>query len=74
MIIFLRRVVMRLLVITLVGWVIRMLIASSNPRAQRIGRGANRVVGGLFGLDEHGRRVRGGRAARLMGAGRRPLR
>jgi hypothetical protein len=35
-----------------VGFVIRKLMSSNDPRAQRIGQGANKLVGGAFGPDE----------------------
>jgi predicted lipid-binding transport protein (Tim44 family) len=39
----------------IIGFVIRKLMASNDPRAKRIGDGANKLVGGAFGQDEHAR-------------------
>jgi hypothetical protein len=54
---FFRRIIKQLLITTLIGFVIRKLMASSNPRAKQVGHQANRVVGGIVGLDETGHRA-----------------
>jgi hypothetical protein len=62
-----RRFFKQLVLTAIIGFVIRKLMASNDPRAQRIGDGANKLVGGAFGLDENARRLprrRGRRAAR----------
>lgn len=54
---FLRRIIKSLLVTALVGFVIRKAMSSDNPGVQRFGHQANRLIGGVIGLDETGRRV-----------------
>jgi hypothetical protein len=54
---FLRRIIKQIVLVTVIGFVIRKLMASSDPRAQKVGHQINRVVGGVFGLDERGHRV-----------------
>lgn len=71
--IFFRRIFKQLVLTALIGFVIRKLLQSENPRAKQIGTHANRLVGGVFGLDETGRRVRrrhraaGGAGSALVG-------
>jgi hypothetical protein len=55
--IFFRRIFKQLILTALIGFVIRKLLSSENPRAKQIGMQANRLVGGVFGLDETGHRV-----------------
>jgi hypothetical protein len=64
---FLRRLIGRLLFVALLGWLINKLRESDNPKAQKVGHTANRIVGGVFGTDvarrSMGRRARVGRSA-----------
>jgi hypothetical protein len=52
-----RRVLKQLFLTAFIGLVIRRLMSSTNPRAKQVGYQANRLLGGVFGLDETGRRV-----------------
>src|SRR5688572_9615475 len=64
---FVRRLFKQLLLTAVIGFVIRKAMASGNPRVKRVGHEANRLLGGVFGLDETGRRLprarRAGRSA-----------
>ena len=67
---FFRRIIKQLVLTAVIGFVIRKLMSSSNPKAQQVGHQVNRVVGGVFGLDERGNRVpRRRRAAMTKSAG-----
>ncbi len=59
---FLRKLIGRLLFVTILGYVIRKLRDSKDPRAQKVGNTANKVLGGAFGVNANGRgaRPRGG--------------
>ncbi len=61
--IFFRRIIKQLLLTALIGFVIRKLMASQNPRAKQVGTQANRLIGGGVGLDEAGRRAKRSRRA-----------
>ena len=50
-----RRFFKQIALTAIIGFVIRKLMASNDPRAKRIGDGANKLVGGAFGLDENAR-------------------
>jgi len=51
---FLRRLIGRLLFVAVLGWLINKLRDSDNPRAQKVGHTANRVLGGAFGTNANG--------------------
>ena len=51
---FLRKLIGRLLFVTVLGYVIRKLRESKNPRAQKVGHTANKVMGGAFGVTANG--------------------
>jgi hypothetical protein len=58
-----RRLIKQVLVAFAVGFVIKRLLASSNPRAQRAGEVADRYLGRLFGFSsERSKRRRPGTA------------
>jgi hypothetical protein len=58
-----KRLIKNLLLTALIGFVIRKLMASQNPNVASAGHRANKLLGGVFGLDERGRRApRRGRA------------
>jgi hypothetical protein len=62
-----KRFFKQILLTALIGFTIRKLMSSKDPRAQRIGAGANKLVGGVIGLDENARplpKKRGRRAAK----------
>ena len=62
-----KRLFKQIVLTAVIGFVIRKLMSSNDPRAQRIGHGANKLVGGVIGLDENAQRVprrRGRRVAR----------
>jgi hypothetical protein len=48
----LKRFSKQIVLTAVIGFVVRKLLASDDERAQRIGRGANKLVGGAFGPDE----------------------
>ena len=52
---FVRRLLKQMVLTAVIGFVIRKLMSSDNPRAKRFGDGANKLVGGVIGLDEHAR-------------------
>lgn len=54
---FLRRIIKSLLVTAVVGFVIRKAMSADNPNVRRFGHQANRLVGGVIGLDETGHRL-----------------
>lgn len=47
---FLRKLIYRMVFVWLLGWVVRKLRGSENPKLKRVGEGANRAMGGTFGL------------------------
>jgi hypothetical protein len=47
----LRRWIGRFLFVAIVGWLVNKLRESDNPKAQKVGHAANRVLGGVFGTD-----------------------
>jgi len=53
---FLRRILKQLLFAAAAAFVVRKMLESSNPRAQRIGRTANRFMGGVGTTEASGRR------------------
>ncbi len=62
-----KRLFKQLVLTAVIGFVIRKLMSSTDPRAKRIGEGANKLVGGVIGLDANARplpRRRGRRMAR----------
>lgn len=66
---FVRRLFKQLLLTALIGFAIRKAMSSDNPGVKRVGHGANRLLGGVFGLDETGRRLpRTRRAGRSAGS------
>ena len=52
---FLRRLIGRFIFVAILGWLINKLRTSGNPKAQKVGHTANRVLGGVFGVDAAGR-------------------
>lgn len=67
MVFIFKRLFKQMVLTALIGFVIRKLMSSDNDRAKRVGVGANKLVGGVIGLDEHARpipRRRGRRMAR----------
>jgi hypothetical protein len=71
-----KRLFKQMVLTALIGFVIRKLMSSENPRAKRVGEGANKLVGGVIGLDEHARpkprrrtRTVAGRAATAAAGG-----
>lgn len=64
---FLRRFVRRLLIVFLIGFIVRKLLDSSDPRARRVGEVANRLMGSRFTAEgtrpRQGRRLSRGRTA-----------
>lgn len=54
----LRGLIKQIVAVAAIGFVVRKLIASGDPRAQRVGTTANRVMGNVFGVDAHGERTR----------------
>ncbi len=47
---FIRKLIYRMVFVWLLGWVVRKLRGHPNPKLKRVGEGANRVMGGTFGL------------------------
>ena len=69
MFILVRRLFKQLLATALIGLLIRKAMSSDNPRLKRVGHQANRLLGGVFGLDETGHRLpRARRAGRSAGS------
>jgi hypothetical protein len=58
---FFKGIFKQLVIASVIGFVIRKLMASDNPRAKQAGQSANRVVGGAVGLDETGHKAKRGR-------------
>lgn len=46
-----RRLIKQFVLTAIIGFVIRKLMSSNDPRTKRIGEGANKLVGGVIGLD-----------------------
>jgi hypothetical protein len=59
-----RRLLRPLIITTIVGFLVRRLMASEDMRMQRIGRGANRFMGHPFGPEEQPHPHRGRRLAK----------
>lgn len=55
---FFRRIFKQLLITAAIGFVIRKLMASNDPRLKQAGHRANRMVGGVAGLDETGHKAK----------------
>jgi hypothetical protein len=55
MVFLFKRLFKQIVLTALIGFVIRKLMASENLRAKRFGEGANKLVGGIVGLDENAR-------------------
>lgn len=47
-----RRLIKQMVLTAMIGFAIRKLMSSDNPRAKRFGEGANKLVGGVIGPDE----------------------
>jgi hypothetical protein len=63
MMILFKRLIKNLVLTAVIGFVIRKLMASQNESVSNFGHRTNRMLGGVFGLDERGRRApRRGRA------------
>jgi hypothetical protein len=67
MVFLFKRLFKQMLLTAVIGFVIRKLMSSTDPRAKRVGQGANKLVGGVIGLDSNAHplpRRRGRRVAR----------